>query len=243
MANQPRSAAFRRIIVLANSIKKGARCVAGKDVGIGCKLAAGEWIRPISGESEGELEPRHMRLEGGAPLKVLEIVDVPLSRCANDPVHPEDWVVDMTRRWKKTGELDSKNLGTLEEQPNDLWLQSTMHTDRVTRQFLLKQGKPQSLYLVRPTDLRVELSCEHNPHKNKDQKKTRAKFRYRRLQYQMNLTDPVFTDRYCTKFPALGARPITVCPDAGDNCLICVSLTPEFNGYHYKVVATILELP
>jgi hypothetical protein len=32
-------------------------------------------------------------------------------------------------------------------------------------------------------------------------------------------------------------------PPYGDNCLLCVSLTPEFNGYHYKVVAAVLELP
>ncbi len=36
---------FKRIIVLANSIKFGGRCVAGRIVG-GGQQPAGEWVRP-----------------------------------------------------------------------------------------------------------------------------------------------------------------------------------------------------
>jgi len=233
----------KRIIVLANSIKKGARCVAGVDVGTGKAPTPAEWIRPVSGESEGELELRHMRVEGGGHVKVLEIFDVPLTKYASDAIHPEDWIVDATKKWTRVGEFDQKTLGAMEERPKDLWLEPTSHPDRVTGAFLAKSQNHQSLYLIRPTNLRIELSCEHNQFKNYTQKKTRTRFSYAGQEYLMNMTDPAFTDRYCTKFPALGAMPTTIHPPYGDKCLLCVSLTPVFNGYHYKVVATVLELP
>lgn len=50
---------FKRIIVLANSIKKGGRCVAGREVE-GKEATVGNWVRPISDESEGESMSRHM---------------------------------------------------------------------------------------------------------------------------------------------------------------------------------------
>jgi len=59
----------------------------------------------------------------------------------------------------------------------------------------------------------------------------------------MNVTDPVFTAKHCKTYPALGAKATIIRPPSGDRCLLCVSLTPEFMGYHYKVVATVLELP
>ncbi len=233
----------KRIVVLANSIKKGARCVAGREVGFESQLVSGTWIRPVSGESEGELEPRHMRIESGVRLKALEIVDIPFTRYSSDPIHPEDWIVDTKRAWQKVGELDANTLDTFAEQPKNLWLESTSHTERVTGKFLLNQPKHQSLYLIRPADLRIELTCEHNRFKNMDQRKTRVAFVYHGQHYQMSLTDPDFTDRYCMTYPAIGAHATIVRPSFIDNCLLCVSLTPEFNGYHYKVAATVLELP
>jgi len=234
---------FKRMIVLANSIKKGERCVAGREVSTERNAAVGGWIRPISDESEGELKPRHMRVDDGSPLAVLDIVDVPLSEYVEDVVHPEDWVVDAGQKWKRRNQLHRQQLLALEEQPEDLWLESASHTDRVTGAFLSKRSSHQSLYLIRPSNLCIELSYEYNPFKNRNQKKTRARFGYRGQEYQMNLTDPVFTHQHCTTYPALGAQASIVRPPCRDNCLLCVSLTPEFNGFHYKVVATILELP
>jgi hypothetical protein len=233
----------KRIIVLANSIKKSARCVAGVDVGTGKEMSPAGWIRPVSGESEGELDPKHMRTNDNAPLVPLDIVDVPLTQSTNDAIHPEDWIVDTSRKWTRAGKLDQETLGSLEEKPKDLWLEPGQSTDRVTGDFLSKRPKHQSLYLIRPTGLQIELSYEHNPFKNYNQKKARARFTYRGQEYLMSLTDPAFTAQHCKTYPAVGALPTVIQPPYGDKCLLCVSLTPVFNGYHYKVVATVLELP
>jgi hypothetical protein len=233
---------FKRIVVLANSIKRNQRCVAGIEL-FRRNEPGSAWVRPISGESQGELEPRHMRIEGDSPLALLDVVDVPLASYGDDPIHPEDWIIDETRPWKRAGILHPVAVDGLQEQPDDLWLEFADRADRSRGEFLLRKADHQSLYLIRPTDLRVELSMEHNGFKNKDQKKTRAKFIYREQEYQMSITDPIFTDCYCTGVPALGAKPLVVRPPFGDACLLCVSLTREFNGYHYKVVAAVLELP
>ncbi len=232
----------KRILVLANSIKKHARCVAGVEVESG-RDPISNWVRPVSGESQGELEPRHMRITGAWDVAVLDIVDVPVVRRAADPVHPEDWVVDTGRTWTYVQSMPGGIVRALEETPADLWLEEPAHSDRVSGAFLLKRLPRQSLYLVRPEGLRIELTVEHNAFKNKDQRKTRARFGYNGHEYHMGVTDPIFTHRFCSAYPAVGAAATIVRPPYGDRCLLCVSLTPEFNRYHYKVVATILEAP
>ena len=233
----------KRIIVLANSAKKNAKCVAGIDVGTGKTRVPNGWIRPVSGESEGELEPRHMRVEGGQALKVYDIVDVPLMTYAKDAIHPEDWIVDTGTRWTRVGEWDPTTLDALEEKPKDLWLEPGEGPDRASGPFLLKRPKHQSLHLIRPKNFRVELSVRQYHDNPNPSPRRRARFSYRGQDYEMNLTDPVFTDTYCGKMPAVGAPTKSIQSPHGDNCLLCVSLTPLFRNYHWKVVATVLELP
>jgi hypothetical protein len=232
---------FKRIIVLANSYKKQGRCLAGRT--LDARNTVGDWVRPISAQAEGELFPRHMRTANGSPLRILDIVDVPLDHPAGNEYHPEDWVVDASGSWDQRQKFARENLANLEEKPSDLWVESTSRTDRVTGTFLLKSPRHQSLYLVRPTGFHVELTNNFNHFEGRNQQKRRACFTYRNQNYSLGVTDPEFIDLYAKKFPAPDKPAIVVRPPFGDNCLLCVSLTPEFNGYHYKVVATVLELP
>lgn len=231
----------KRIVVLANSYKKKpGRCVAGREVGSG---TVGDWLRPISDQPEGELLPRHIKMEDGKPLQVLDIVDVPIGDYANDKTHPEDWRVDTSLQWKRCRPLPHMDLASLEETPHNLWIDPSTRADRATTDFLTSEEKHQSLYLVRPTDFRVELTNDFNPFEGRNQQKRRACFTYQDQDYSLGLTDPDFIDEHATKFPGPDKPAIVVRPPYEDNCLVCVSLTPVFNGYHYKVVATVLELP
>jgi hypothetical protein len=233
---------FRRIIVLANSIKRGGRCVAGREVE-GKEAMVGNWLRPISDESEGELMSRHMVTANGSPLEVLDIVDVPLDHHANDKCHPEDWVLATSEPWRHRKKFPVNDVIGLGEKPRDLWLEPRSNTDRVTCDFLQHRTQHQSLYLLRPKNLRVRLWREFNQYKGYKQKKTRAIFSYGGAEFDLSLTDPIATTRYCTDFPTADepAREFTF--PFQDNCLMCVSLTPVLKGYHYKVVATVLGLP
>ena len=230
----------KRIIVLANSIKKGGRCAAGRE--IDDEDGIGGWIRPISDVEEGTLMPQHMAVDTGNSLKVLDIVDVPLVRYANDRCHPEDWNVG-TPKWQHVDTIDPNDIAILEETPAGLWPEAKANSDRVTCDFLLRQKQHQSLYLIRPENLRVRLWREFNRYKGYNQKKTRAVFNYRGIEYDLSLTDPVITTKHCTTFPNVGEAPSEFSLPFRDECLVCVSLTPKLGAYHYKVVATVLELP
>lgn len=233
---------FKRIVVLANSYKKApGRCVAGRE--LAADKSVGPWLRPISELPEGGLLPSHMRTADHSRIEVLDVVDVPVTAPAGDRIHPEDWRVDMSARWVRRGRLATNQLMTLEESPHELWMDPATRPDRATPSFLAGRSRHQSLYLIRPTDFRVELRNEFNPFEGRNQQKRRACFSNRGQQYSLGLTDPVFIQKYTTKFPGPNRPAIVVRPRCGDNCLLCASLTPIFSGYHYKVVATVLELP
>ena len=71
-------------------------------------------------------------------------------------------------------------------------------------------------------------------------RRRRALFLYNAREYEFSLTDPEM-DRICSPFPKPQDGVETVELDRGGECLLCVSLTAPFNGYHYKIVATVIE--
>lgn len=232
--------AFRRMLILAHSYKNHERCVAGRE--IATDGAVGRWLRPIGESGEGELRPHEMKVSDGFPVRVLDLIDVPLRDYADDAIHPEDWRIDPGIAWRRAGRFDRRALAPLEEQPGDLWLETRTHVDRACTVFVLSRTGHQSLYLIRPVNFRVELTARASRFEPAPLRRPRAKFGYRGVEYELNVTDPAFLDRWCRAGPEPGAPPTVVRPVFGDRCLLCVSLTPLFHGYHYKVVATVLEL-
>lgn len=229
--------------MLANSIKKQARCVAGREILPGRDgVSYGGWIRPVSSTHEGALFSRHYTLVDGEAAAVLDIVDIPLLGTASDPGQPENWCVDEERPWRKLGTLGLVDVESLRQRPRDLWLAGNSHRDRISATLQAARDPQCSLVLIKPVGFRVRMWREFNPFKNYTQRKTHAVFSYRDVQYSLSLTDPVFCERRCRAHPPENAAAIEVVPPCEDTCLLCVSLTPPFNGYHYKVVATVLEL-
>lgn len=231
---------FRPILVLANSYKNHERCIAGRSVATDGR--PGRWIRPIGASGQGELRPHEMRTADGYPIRVLDIIEVPLSGYADDAVHPEDWRVDAETLWRRSGKFDRRMAATLEEHPAELWLETLTHVDRACTGYVLSRPGHRSLYLIRPADFRVDLPARPARHDPTTPRRPRARFGYAGIEYEMNITDPVFLDRWCRGCPEPGEAARVVRPVFGDRCLLCVSLTPLFHGYHYKVVATVLEI-
>jgi hypothetical protein len=233
---------LKRLLVLANSLKKTGRCVAGREVLSRRPTEFGEWCRPVSWDRpEGELLQRHMIIKGDRSLQPLDMVKIPFSAYAADAVHPEDWVVAEDEPWEIAGTLGRDALPELVETPPSLWLQAGKNSDRVSTAFIKASSQHQSIYLVRPKNLRLRLSKEFDTYKGYDQKKVRTVFDYRGITYTLNLTDPVASGLYCKTFPDVDEPAQEITLPFGDNCVLCVSLTPALNGIHYKVVATILE--
>ena len=81
----------KTIVVLANSVKKSGRCLAGKDlVRFGDKWQVGKWIRPVGAPDGGEVPLYFMTRALGHDPQLLEIVEIPLDRAVPLPDQPEN---------------------------------------------------------------------------------------------------------------------------------------------------------
>lgn len=215
----------KRIVVLANSWKTGGRCVAGREVSVGRAgtVPVGGWVRPVSTVGEGELSQDHYTLEGGGTARVLDIVEVPCLAHADDPMQPENWIIGTSRKWKRVGQFKKADLRTLAEQPQHLWLSGERRTDSIAHALLSANPPEQSLYLVHLPEATVVPD-------------TRSGFRLRFMHcgvgYELKITDPKLRDYFGFALDDEGG---VVLHDAH----ACLSLGGEFNGYHYKLVATL----
>lgn len=240
-----RLASTKTILVLANSVRKHpGRCIAGREVVVrehGLKV--GDWIRPVSaaGESvEGELLPdRHCALAGGGMPRVLDVVEVPLAGVAPGPGQPENWLVESGVPWRWLRRIEARHLVRIAESPADLWHEEEETSDRISERTLAGRPPRPSLVLIQPKHLRVRVWVEHNPYRDRPQRKVRGIFTYRDREHDLAITDDAFNEQHCHGETG-PLREFT--PPHGDDCVLCVSLGSPFHGYHHKLVATVIPL-
>jgi hypothetical protein len=233
----------KRVIVLANSIKRGGRCVAGREVlNVRGRAQIGSWVRPVTAVGSGELYPVHYQLSDGGFAAVRDVVDIPLEKHCNEPGQPENWQLTDDKAWRKVEPVPPSYVARLTETPPDLWFQQHERTDRISVTEQQSRSPQHSLTLVAPQDLRFFLSNEYDESRRGEHPRTQAMFRYRGVEYAMNVTDPLLAERHEWQYPRTNERPVEKTLPCGDNCCLCISLTPPFHGYHYKVVATVFEL-
>ena len=230
----------KQLLILANSFKKPDRCIAGLEM-IDGKPFPKSWIRPISTLANGGLEREQIVLNDGGIPSVLDVVEIPFSEPAGDVLQPENWFFTPKIKWKRLGKLSAQELKPLLEKPASLWWVLKERSDRVALKDLTSVWNPHSLTLIQPEGLRLKVQRDGDAFN--DKVKVRACFKYRWQSYDLSLTDPVFLARHCKNVLATGQDEMELAPPFGDRCALCVSLTPPFQGHHYKVVATIQELP
>ncbi len=233
----------KTILVLANSLKKGGRCIAGREVlwmrdG---RWHFGTWVRPVSAHGDGELYHEETIRGDGAMVQVMEFATVMLARNQGEPCQPENWVIAGPRCWTALDRpCKLPPMAALQEKPVDLWIDKAELNDRISPQRLAELRPGFSLAVIRPQELTLAWWSEMNSFKKRPQSKFRARFTYNGEKYELSLTDPLATDRLCKPMPAVGEKPRTLALQSAHGPLLCVSLTPFFNGFHYKVAATIL---
>ena len=231
----------KRLIVLANSVKRHAHCVAGREI-LPAGAGVGGWVRPVSGEEQGELLDRHIQIGIGRLPQVLDIIDVPVLGPAQDPGQPENWQIDETRRWSHVGQHFVGCIPLLDEKPPDLWNERGGPTDRIAVRVHAVRAPLRSIALVSPERFRVQLWTELDTREQRSRRRTRAVFLYRGVEYNLPVTDPGLDRRHDLKHPGLHESPREEPLRCGDACRLCISLTPPFYGFHYKVVAAVIEL-
>lgn len=234
----------KTFLVLANSIRRGCRCIGGREMfQKDGKWFYGPWIRPVSQQGEGEVRTQESTCADGTQPAVLDVVEVTLTAKQDCAHQPENYLIASSCRWQKNGTIPANSLGAIEEKPAHLWLQPGGRTDRIHSQMAVASLNPfQSLYLVRPVNLRFRIWEAMDDFRGGPRKQRRAFFTYAGTEYNLPITDPTMETRYFHPFPALNQPPREIAPTSPANCFLVVSLAAPFtDGYHYKVVATVLE--
>jgi hypothetical protein len=234
----------KTFLVLANSIRSGCRCIGGREMlQKDGNRYYGPWIRPVSQQGAGEVRTLESMCADGRQPAVLDVVEVTLTAKQDCPHQPENYLIDPSCRWQKIGTIPANSLASIEERPAHLWLQPGGRIDRIHSSMAVGSLNPfQSLYLIRPTNLQFRIWEAHDDFRGGPHKNRRAVFSYAGTEYNLPITDPTMDARYFQPFPALNQPQKDIVPRNPANCLLVASLAAPFkDGYHYKVVATVLE--
>jgi hypothetical protein len=217
----------RKIICLANSYKHGGRCIAGRDYQDG---VVGKWLRPVSGREGRELsvaECRYGLLRG--EVAVGDIADVELARPVPQGHQLENHEIVGAGGWRKLGCASWTLLYASQDADSaDFWIDrgssSRGVADRVPVSIASDLGASLQLIYLRRTELLVRAGFTGG-------KEVRACFSHLGMEYNLKVTDPVIC--VYMKNKQLGMYPMGM-------AFLCVSVSEPFQGFVYRLVATII---
>lgn len=229
----------KTMVILAGSDKEGGYCVAGKVVR---GLESGQWIRPVSSSSSGELDLQHIRMDNLEIPKVLDVVRVPIQRRAADLHQTENFLVQEGKHWQFVSSLPVSEVVELCDPADSLWTighsSDRGENDIVPEGMLGGNGIQSSLLFIRPTRLVLRRDREWKRAGGKSFRKwtVRASFLFRRTPYCLVVTDPDVKE-ICR------IKDIEEFAIRRRNIFLCVSLAMPTGGYAYKLVASIVNFP
>lgn len=198
------------IVVLANSVKHGQHCIAGK-----C-LNTGRWIRPVSNKLGAELthdQAKYQNPYGTFGVKPLQKIRMGFTQHVPLPHQPENYLID-GNLWQQNYSIGLVELPNHLDGPADLWGEGNRVPHAQITQGLYVVS--QSLYLVQVDGLSLYTT---------DDDRRRASFTYNGINYDLAVTDPKFDEIEREQREVTG--------------ILCISLGEEYQGYCYKLVATI----
>ncbi|MFN8511792.1 MAG: hypothetical protein U0232_10405 [Thermomicrobiales bacterium] len=216
-----------RIVCLANSWKRGERCIAGIDV------ATGRWLRPVTDSADGSV-PRHVRAVRKGEPGLLDLIDLPLASTGPDFGFECENRLILPGRWYHSGRMKTADLlqYLLPGQP-------ILHTATlyVTVEHMqdLPPDERRTLQLVEVRDFAVRTTDRHHS----GDRVWKGRFTTPEGRWlEANITDPVFSAR-------LDAGLI---PPA--HCLLTISLSlpwrpPDWAGEGepcWKLIAGVIAL-
>lgn len=219
-------------ICLAHSKKYSERCVAG------LRVDNARWIRPISGEKHGELTPAQLKLADGGEPHNFDILSAWLGEHVPVRNQPENWRI-LNSPWKLLQRpARSEHASTLKKALYRGTVLFGNTTDRVAFRTFETAPASESLVLVRPAHprwiVRRTLTWK---------KQLRASFALGATTYDLAVTDIPYDDKL--KELELGeysSRQLGIQDERGVYFTISLG-EPLDNGYCFKLVAAVLQLP
>ena len=215
----------KHFICLANSYKHGGRCIAGIEV---VPQADGSltivrhddgrprWIRPVSMSANGEI-PNHL----ADSFKIFSLVKLYDVEPCPDKAHTED--VHCSRM----------EICPFDLLPTKTFLNQLLDTQHKAIFYYRGKAIPAtiidrldySLMLIQPEN--VSAYCDEE----KENSKYRMKFTYSGSNYDFPITDPVFLEQFKKNSEKY---------DDLNGVYLVLSLGLEFEGFHFKLVATVV---
>jgi hypothetical protein len=219
----------RRILCLANSIKHGGCCVAGRSIDNG---VIGEWLRPVSARESHELSPRECRYGFRlGDVSVGDIADVRLCKACALSHQPENHAIDGARAWEKVGRATwTTAFAAQDDIDTEFWRDYGSSgrgcSDSIPKESVTRLVRSLQLIYLSRLELLVQKRYTYN-----DKVAIRARFRIANREYVLKVTDPVVVAAYQNQ--PLGTYPIGM-------ALLCVSVSELFKGFAYRLVASII---
>ncbi len=212
------------VVILANSIKKGGRCVAGKNI------RTKEWIRPVSTEEGGSLDYSQALIRntyGTYNVKPLQKAYMELSAKVPLVAQPENFLIANNGPWKQHFKIDRDMLDVYVDTPESIWDHGSVQ-DRVSSSYFEETlfDEHHSLYLISVEKITFTVVLGSTGYN-----KLVGSFEYNNKKYTFSVTDP----EYCKyKNNEVGYSHTEY------EKYLCLSLTDAFHGYSYKLIASVL---
>jgi hypothetical protein len=221
-----------QFICLAHSKKYSKRCVAG------VRLDTGEWIRPISKEKHGELSPSDVHLSNDGDPQNFDVISASLGQHVPAKNQPENWRIQNSP-WSLICRPPPKEHATLLKKAlfrGSILFGNTL--DRVAYHEFETAPAKESLLLAKPVHPRwiVKRTLTWK-------KQLRVNFHLDSVPYDLAVTDIPYDDKL--KELELGEYSSEQLGIQNDNVIyFTLSLgEPLDNGYCFKLVAAVLQLP
>ena len=168
----------KTIVILANSVKHGQHCVAGKD------MITKKWIRPVNDAGGSELTNEQAKCKnphGIFPISVLQKIEMDFSQTAPLINQPENCIIT-DKIWVQRYKIDRNELDSYLDKPDILWCNKSSsgngEKDRVNYDQILNGNVviEQSLYLINPDRIKVLVSANIE-----NKKRIRTSFVYKEI--------------------------------------------------------------
>jgi Dual OB-containing domain len=184
----------------------------------------------VSGRLNEEISLDERRFEDGSEPALLDVVEIPMLEARGHSCQVENHLIAEQYYWTKVGEFPRSKLRALCESPQTLWTNG-YHSysginDRIPE---TEAGSlPSSLVLIEPEQM--VLCVERGLRKLQ----VRAEFGFRGQRYKLTVTDPDVERSFLRQ----GEGRHKYEPPA----VACVSIGEPFEGYRYKLIASIIDL-
>lgn len=207
------------IVILANSVKNGEHCVAGK-----C-LRTKKWFRPVADFNGKELTHQQIQVtnsgfNGTYDVKTLQKINMQFLQHVPLINQPENWLINPQWRWIQYYNLKPYELTNYLDYPESLWGNGNRLSflDIQNHNLIINS----SLYLIAVNNLELYYDPRYEYPKRK------ARFSYNNHHYDLSVTDPHFDSIIQTR-------------QTINSAVLCISLGQPFpvDNCCYKLVASI----